>query len=308
MTVEPGRQTLVVGRARQQIPGQLPRDELIERHVAVERVDDPVAPRPHVAHPVVLIPVGVGVARQVEPLDRHPLAVGRRGQQPIDDALVRPRGPIGEEGIDLGDRGRQAREVERDASNQRRAIRLGRRRHPARLERGQHEPIDLVVRPRVAADARHRHRRRRDERPVRLPLGALLDPAREDAALHVGQAQMRLGRRHHHLRVAAVDASHQLAAIRVAGHHRPASRFEPGQRRLADVQPQPRLTRLVVGTVALEAAIRQQGADVEVEVHHVGHAGHGTLGRAGTAGDRNGQRGGKQEAQGHRRGRRNPEL
>ena len=66
----------------------------------VERVDDPVAPRPHVALGVGLVAVGVGVAGRVEPVERHPLAVARRGEQAIDDLLVGVRRRVGEEGVD----------------------------------------------------------------------------------------------------------------------------------------------------------------------------------------------------------------
>ena len=60
----------------------------IERLVAVEGRDHPVAPGPHRAGEVVLVAVGVGVAGHVEPVHRHPLAVARRGQQPVDQLLV----------------------------------------------------------------------------------------------------------------------------------------------------------------------------------------------------------------------------
>ena len=62
----------------QQVAGELLDRELVERHVAVEGVDHPVAPPPHVALAVGLVAVGVGIAGRVEPAGRHPLAVARR--------------------------------------------------------------------------------------------------------------------------------------------------------------------------------------------------------------------------------------
>ena len=52
-----GRDFLIERRARQQIAGQLLDRELVERHVRVERADDPVAPRPQFAVAVHLVAV-----------------------------------------------------------------------------------------------------------------------------------------------------------------------------------------------------------------------------------------------------------
>ena len=51
--------------------------ELVERHVVVERADDPVAVAPDGAVGVVGVALRVGVAGQVEPRLRPALAVGR---------------------------------------------------------------------------------------------------------------------------------------------------------------------------------------------------------------------------------------
>jgi hypothetical protein len=76
---------------RQQVACQLFDRELIERHVAIQGFEDPVAPAPHEAFAVALVAIGVGVASRVEPVNRHSLCKARRGQQPIDDLLVRVR-------------------------------------------------------------------------------------------------------------------------------------------------------------------------------------------------------------------------
>ena len=60
---------------RQQVAGHLLGDKPVERHVVVERLDDPVAPNPHVAQAVVLVAVGVGVAGGLQPAKGHVLAV-----------------------------------------------------------------------------------------------------------------------------------------------------------------------------------------------------------------------------------------
>ena len=67
----------------QQVAGDLLADELVVRHVAVERVDDPVAVAVHLRDRVVgVVAGGVGVADDVEPVPAPPLAVGRRREQP----------------------------------------------------------------------------------------------------------------------------------------------------------------------------------------------------------------------------------
>ena len=91
VAVEAGRHALGDRRVRQQVAGELLEGEPVERHVVVERANHPVAPRPHHAAAVKAVPVRVGVARGVEPVERHPLAVSRRCQQSIDDLLERTR-------------------------------------------------------------------------------------------------------------------------------------------------------------------------------------------------------------------------
>ena len=80
VAVERGGDALVEGGAGQHVARKLLDGELVERHVVVVGVDDPVAPAPHRPLAVGLIAVGVGVAGGVEPLDGHPLAVARRRQ------------------------------------------------------------------------------------------------------------------------------------------------------------------------------------------------------------------------------------
>jgi hypothetical protein len=117
--VESRREPLLLGRVRQQVARELPGDEAIERQIAVERGNHPVAPRPHLAHPVVLVAVRVGVACDVEPFGRHLLAVGGGGEEAIDHFLVSVGGAIGDEGIDLGQRGRQPGKIDGHATQPR---------------------------------------------------------------------------------------------------------------------------------------------------------------------------------------------
>ena len=79
---------LVERRFGQQVAGQLLDRELVERQVAVERVDDPVAVGPHLAVVVEVDAVRVGVAGRVEPVAAAMLAPVRRRQQLVDELLV----------------------------------------------------------------------------------------------------------------------------------------------------------------------------------------------------------------------------
>ncbi len=75
ITEEAGGKALFSGSVGQEITCELPDGEVIPGNVAVERVDDPVSPRPHGAFTVALVAVRVCVARGVEPGPRHPFAV-----------------------------------------------------------------------------------------------------------------------------------------------------------------------------------------------------------------------------------------
>ncbi len=77
-----------VGRAGQQVAGELLDREPVERLVGVECADHVVAEEVEVDVIVAVVAGGVGEPDQVEPEDRHPLAEVGRGQQPVDQPLV----------------------------------------------------------------------------------------------------------------------------------------------------------------------------------------------------------------------------
>ena len=81
--VEGGGEPLFPGGVRQQVAGELPGHKPVEGQVFIEGLDDPVAIRPDWPGRIHLIAVGIGVARQIEPLGSHALAEPRRIQEPI---------------------------------------------------------------------------------------------------------------------------------------------------------------------------------------------------------------------------------
>ena len=148
-TVKRGSEDLLVGGIGQQIAGELVSDEFVPREIFVERLDDPVAPRPHVAFAVDLETVAVGVAREVEPIGGHAFAVAGRGEQAVDQIFdygfpVLDRG--GGEGLDFSDRWRQAGEIEGEAADESSGIGLGLERELPAGESGGDETVDRVSR------------------------------------------------------------------------------------------------------------------------------------------------------------------
>ena len=178
--VERRGETLLSRRVRQQVAGDLPEDEIVDAHVAVEGADDPVTPGPEMVEPVGLIAVGVRIARDVEPVDGHAFTVGRRGEQSIHEPLISLRRAVADVSVNFFDRGWKADQIERQPANKMFPVGLGRRLQSLALQPGKHKTVDVVVRPLRVVHTRERHVADRNERPMFLPLGALLDPAAGD--------------------------------------------------------------------------------------------------------------------------------
>ena len=268
VAMETGGHLVVERRTRQEVAGDLAERELIERHVGVERSDDPVSPAPDRPRRIVGVAGAVGIAGQIEPLPGHMLTVAIVGQQPIDQFFHRIGRTVGHEGVDLLGAQRQACQVEREATGERRPIGLGLRGKPFRLEPRQDETVDVVLRPGGVLHLRHRRPLRRDIRPVRLVGRARRNPAFQEVHLLRRQAFTRIGRRHHEVGIVGGDSLHDLTLVRLARHDRgmaaqigrsPRERIEP-QAFVAAAVP-----RLRVWTVAPHAAVRQDPLDVAGE-------------------------------------------
>ena len=85
--VEPGGDLLIERRVGEHVPRNLLDNELVERHVRVERVDHPIAVRPHLAVIVNMHPVSVSVPGRVEPESRSMFSCMFRIQQCVDVTL-----------------------------------------------------------------------------------------------------------------------------------------------------------------------------------------------------------------------------
>ena len=74
----------------------------IERDVGVHGVDDPVAITPGFAKKEILIePVGVGIASEIEPMATPAFAKLGRGKQSVNDALEGAGAIVGFKGSDI---------------------------------------------------------------------------------------------------------------------------------------------------------------------------------------------------------------
>ena len=290
---EPGRgetrePPAVAGR-RHQVAGNLLLHEPVVGLVGVERLDDPVAVAERVRVRDVLVePVRVGIAGDVEPVPAPPLAVARRRQQTLDHPFVGVGPLVGEERVDLGRGRRQAGQVEGDPPQQLTPAGGGDRGKPLRLEPGQDEPVDRAARPAPAADGGGLGTGHRPERPVRAARtevvgGPPVGPGRHHRsgggprvhraaghpALEVGDDRGRQPAVGRHLdRSAVADDVDQQAVVRRAGHDDGAAvapRPDPGR---VD-QRQSALDPLGVRAVAPVAARGEHRADLRFEVIEV---------------------------------------
>ena len=212
-----------------------------------------------------MVAVGVGIAGQVEPLHRHALAVLRQRQQAVHLLLVGVGGLVGEEGVHFGGRGRQAGEVEAEAAQQGGAVGLGRGLQSLAFQARQHEAVDRIARPLLIADGGQRGALRRHERPVALPLRALLDPFADGGDLRVGERGAGLRRRHAAGAVGGADARQQAALRRVAGGDDVVA-AAVGEQALFGIEAQVGDAALVVGPVAGEAVVGQNRTHVAIEI------------------------------------------
>ena len=113
VAMKPGGDPGLFGRLREQVAGDLLDREPVVRQVAVQSVDDPIAPRPDVqAERVGAVTGRIGIARQVEPDAGPAFSVGGRVEQMINQPFVRIALTVVHERIHLLGRGRQAGQIQ----------------------------------------------------------------------------------------------------------------------------------------------------------------------------------------------------
>ena len=269
VAVEAGGDDVVGRGAGEEIAGDLAAREGIEGQVVIEGPDHPIAIRPDPPFAVFLIAVGVGIAGQIEPSPRPALAVARAGEQSIDELFISLGARVGDEGVELGGRRRQADQIEVDASAERGPIGLDSGPQPFAGEPVADEEVDRILWRRGAGRVCHlRHGRahRLLKRPVLGVGGAGGDPRGEDLLLPGSEQRLRVGRGHDDVSVGAVDPGHELAVVGVPRHDRPVPRIGRGEGVITPVEPQAPLARGVVGAMALEAAVGKDRPNLAAEV------------------------------------------
>ena len=256
---------MVERRVRKQVTGELFQRELIKLFVGVERVDDPLAIRPDFAEVVEVNAVRVGIAGRVQPVSAAVLTPGRRLHQAVHIFFVPVRGRVVGGGIRLLDRRRQTGEVQAQPANQCPAVGHRGRRKLRLVQFGEDEAINRTLHPGVVGHLRHCRAGRRNERPVRLILGALGDPADQQLLLGRLHHLVRLRRRHQFARLGREHAFDRQAFLRVARGDCPRL-----DRSVPLVQTQVGLAGGTVGTMAGEAVFGEDRTDIAVELQFLG--------------------------------------
>ena len=253
-----GQASRIVGIGKK-IAGDLLDAEFVEGKIAVVGIDDPVPPRPLGALEVVLVSGGVSVASGVEPDLGHAFAIGRRSEQAVDDLFIGIGALVGEEGGHLLRGWRQTGEVEGDTANEVLARRPLGRGQPGSLEPFPNEVIDGVLSfGNLGTD-------RSLEGPVLVVACSLRNPLAQQFLFLLRERPVRIRRRHHVDVVVSLDAIDEFAGLRVAGDD-PGVVPETGGRVLEGVDPVVRFLVLGVRPMAVEALVREDGANVAIEV------------------------------------------
>ena len=241
-------------------------DELVVRHVAAQRAQQPIAPRPRAHLAVGLVAVGVRVARKVKPRRRHVLRRGVAVEHRSHETFVLRARRIGRERIGVFRLRRQSRQRERRTAQQRSRLGARRRTRAARFELREHERIEWIDWPLRVVDVGHFGGNRRHKRPMRRIAAALLDPTLQRSLLVLRQRPLELGRRHHVVFVVREDALHEFTRVHVAGRDRNGAGLQRRARALFDIEPQSSLARSFVRPVARKAAIRKDRPHIATEV------------------------------------------
>ena len=273
--VEAAGYSLLDRRVGEEIAGKLLGREAVERHVGIEGPNDPVPPHPLPGVTVLLESVGIGVAGGIEPRQRHPFAVMRAGKEPVDEFFVGVRSGIGDEGVDLLGRRRDADEIGREAADEGRPVGFRGRGHARPLDTGQNKNVDRVADPAAVVHRRRLGAGRWLEGPVLAVLGPGGDPPGEKLLLLGGELPIRRRRRHDDVVVRGMDPLEDRTRAGISRDDRPG-----GQRRVAVIEAQISLPLVAILPVAVEAVFREDRSNVAVEVDRGLGGGQGGTGQA----------------------------
>ncbi len=257
--VEAGGHLLLERGAREQVPRQLLDGELVERLVAIEGVDHPVAVAPHLSEIVEVDAVGVGIAGSVQPVAGPVLPPVRGSQQFVHQLLVSIGRLVRHKRTHHRRIGRQSGQVQTQAAGQGLAIGLGCWRKALGLQARQNESVHRVASPGLVFNRRHRWLLRGDEGPVQLVVGPLLHPPFQNGFLLGFENLVRFGGRHDLVTPLIEQPLDQRAFVRLAGDNGAGL-----DRILPAVQTQVGLAGCAVWPVAGETVFRENRSDIPV--------------------------------------------
>ncbi len=265
-TVEAGGEDLVPGGVGNEVSGDLLGDEVVVGLVLAEGLNDPIPPGPDVSVAVDLIPVGIGIARHVEPLRSHSFGVLIGIHQAVDDFPIGIFGSVGHEGIDLIDERGETRKVEGRPAQPADFVSLG-----AWLERGTvkgmgDEVVDFIVRARVLGLGNFNGLWEKPERPMAIVFPAFFDPLVEQILLLLRKRKLGFRRGHQLLGLVGPNAPVNLRILQ-------ASRRQPDHALMVfrclfeRIQAKVRFLILRIRAMTLEALVRQDRPDLAVEIN-----------------------------------------
>ena len=266
-TIEGRGDALFARGVGQQIASDLPRQKFIVGEILVERLDDPVAIRRNIALHIALVTIGVGITREVEPVQSHAFTVGRRVQIFLRGTLDSVWRFVRKQCVNLRRIGWKSCKIKRETAQNSFARSRWRRRQFFLFQTHADKGVNGIERHGTVLECRHDHFLHREESPMRFVICAFEHPAFKQFLFCWRQREMRIRGRHYVVFVLSEDAADQFAMFRVAGFDDCHSVFEQLQRSLALIEAQLCLARRRVRAVTAEAAIRKQRPDLKVEIN-----------------------------------------
>ena len=277
-SVERRGEFLLLGRVWKKISGQLPGDELIVGKVFCKGIDDPISPGPNVHLDIGLVTESVGVSGYIEPEVCHTFRVSLGVQELIDDPAFVVCRCVRRERFDLLEARGESGKVQASASEPDQRVGLGGRSKTSIEQLAKYETIDRGLVPAREFRAEigfeqgdvfevlgSQFRRvgpwdDRNESPVGLVRCPLSDPFCDQIALLLGDRLACFWRRHDRIWVVRDDAFEDRACLWVS---RKDGVCIEGC--LAIVESQVGLARVGIRTMASEAGIREDGANISIE-------------------------------------------
>ena len=277
-SVEGRGEFLLLGRVWKKISGQLPGDELIVGKVFCKGIDHPISPGPNVHLDIGLVTESVGVSGYIEPKVCHAFRVSLGVQEFIDDPAFVGCRWVSRQRFDVFEARRESCKVQASASEPDQRVGLGGWSKTSIEQLAKYETIDRGLVPsrefrieigfeqgdvfEVLASQVRRVGRWNDRNvsPVGLVGCPLSDPLCDQVALFLGDRLACFGRRHDRIWVVRDDAFEDRACLWVS---RKDGVCIEGC--LAIVESQVGLARVGIRTMASEAGIREDGANISIE-------------------------------------------